>query len=307
MSLRRAAASVDGVLLLDKPAGISSNAALQRVRTLYGRPKAGHTGTLDPLATGLLPICLGEATKFAASLLNEDKSYEARLRLGYRSSTGDAEGTLVRVAAPEFGEAQLDTALKALTGRIEQTPPMFSAVKVRGQPLYRHAREGRQVERQARSVHIRSLELLEHGGDELRLAVNCSKGTYIRVLAEELGARLGCGAYLSALRRTVIGRFPVEQAVSLSELDGMSVIQRGALLLPVDALLYALPRLELSAEAGSRLQRGLPAGGLDLFSEGPVRLYAPGGRFLGIGEADGRGGVTPKRLVADYPKTGLTP
>lgn len=305
--MRPASANVDGVLLLDKPAGISSNAALQRVRTLYGRPKAGHTGTLDPLATGLLPICLGEATKFAASLLNEDKSYEASLRLGFRSSTGDAEGALVRVAPPEFGEAQLDAAMHALTGSIEQTPPMYSAVKVRGQPLYRHARAGRQVERQARSVQIRRLEVLERKGDELRIAVTCSKGTYVRTLAEELGARLGCGAYLSALRRTAIGRFAIDQAVSLPELEGLGAAQRTARLLPVDALLYALPRLELSAEAGSRLQKGLQAGGLDQFSEGPVRLYAPSGRFLGVGEADGRGGVTPKRLIADSPKTGLSP
>jgi tRNA pseudouridine55 synthase len=305
--MRRTAAGVDGVLLLDKPGGISSNTALQRVRTLYGHPKGGHTGTLDPLATGLLPICLGEATKFAGSLLEEDKSYEATLRLGFRSSTGDAEGTLVRVAAPEFGEAQLLAALKSLTGSIEQTPPMYSAVKVRGQPLYRHAREGREVERLARSVHVRRLELLERAGEELRLAVSCSKGTYVRVLAEDLGARLGCGAYLSALRRTAIGHFAVAQAVSLPELEGMDAAQRRARLLPVDALLSALPRLELSAEAGSRVQRGLPAVGLDRSSEGPVRLYAPSGRFLGLGEADGKGGVTPKRLIADHPKTGLTP
>ncbi|MGH2403591.1 MAG: tRNA pseudouridine(55) synthase TruB [bacterium] len=304
--MSRAAAGVDGVVLLDKPAGMTSNGALQRVRTLYGRPKGGHTGTLDPLATGLLPICLGEATKFAASLLNEDKSYEAAFRLGYRSSTGDAEGKLELVAAPDFNDWQLHSALKALTGKIEQTPPMYSAVKVGGRPLYRHARQGRTVERPARSVHIRRLDLLERQAEELRLVVICSKGTYIRVLAEELGARLGCGAYLGALRRTAIGRFAVEDAVALPALEAMDMVGRTAVLLPVDALLYALPRLELSADAGSRVLRGLPAGGLEGFYEGLVRLYAPSGRFLGVGEADGKGKVTPKRLVAERLKTGLT-
>jgi tRNA pseudouridine55 synthase len=306
MTVRRAAADVDGVLLLDKPAGISSNAALQCVRALYGRPKGGHAGTLDPLATGLLPICLGEATKFSAALLESEKSYETTLQLGYRSSTGDAEGQIEPVGPPDFSDSQLDAALKALTGRIEQLPPMHSAVKVQGRPLYRHAREGRIVERRARTVDVRRLDLLERQPDVLRLFVTCSKGTYVRVLAEDLGARLGCGAYVADLRRTAIGRFTIDRSVSLPALEATDPARRMGLLMPVDSLLYGLPRLELSAQAGLRLLRGLPAAGLVQTAAGPVRLYAPDGRFLGVGEADGTGKVVAKRLMAERTETTLS-
>ncbi len=305
MSLPRAAAAVDGVLLLDKPKGMTSNAALQRVRALYGRPKAGHTGTLDPLATGLLPICLGEATKFSSALLGADKSYQATFQLGFRSSTGDADGHLEPATGPAFTDQQLQAALAELTGSIEQTPPMYSAVKVHGKPLYRYARGGSTVERRARTVHIRRLDLVERQPDGLRLTVTCSKGTYIRVLAEQLGAKLGCGAYVLALRRTAVGRISIEEAVPLPELESLDIADRRELLLPVDALLYTLPRLELSAELGTRVLRGLAVTGLAA-TEGPVRLYGPEGRFLGLGQADGSGTVAPKRLVADRPEIGLT-
>jgi tRNA pseudouridine55 synthase len=307
MTPRRAPPGIDGVLLLDKPTGITSNAALQRVRALYGRPKAGHTGTLDPLATGLLPICLGEATKFTSALLEADKGYEATLRLGYRSSTGDAEGQIESVAKPDFTDLQLDEAVKALTGRLDQTPPMHSAIKVRGQPLYRHARQGVNVERQPRSVEIRQLTVIDRSTDTLKLAVTCSKGTYIRVLGEDLGAILGCGAYLTALRRTAIGRFQIADSASLPALEAMDQAERTALLLPVDALLYILPKLELSAEAAARMLRGVAAAGLVEAAPGRVRLYAPEGRFLGVGEIDAHGKVAPRRLVAERLESSLTP
>ena len=304
---RRAPAGVNGVLLLDKPTGITSNAALQRVRALYRRPKAGHTGTLDPLATGLLPICLGEATKFSAALLEADKSYEASLRLGYRSSTGDAEGRIEPVATPRFTDAQLCAGLEALTGRLEQTPPMHSAVKVHGQPLYRQARQGISVERRPRSVEVRQLSLVERGPEMLKLHVICSKGTYVRVLAEDLGASLGCGAYLTALRRTAIGRLQISDSVSLSTLETMDPAERAALLLPVDALLYTLPRLELSEEAGTRMFHGMAAAAPAGAAPGPVRLYALNGRFLGMGEIDAGGKLLPRRLIVQRPEATLTP
>jgi tRNA pseudouridine55 synthase len=296
-----------GVLLLDKPPGITSNAALQRVRALYGRLKGGHTGTLDPQATGLLPICLGEATKFSAALLDADKSYEATLRLGYRSSTGDSEGHIEPVATPGFTDAQLAAALRALTGRVEQTPPMHSAVKVHGQPLYRHARRGVTLERSARWIEVRRLTLLERDADTLRLAVTCSKGTYIRVLAEDLGAKLECGAYLTALRRVAIGRFQIGDSVSLSRLEATDPAERHRLLLPPDALLYALPKLEVDADTRLRMRRGLTADLAARSAPGPVRLYAADGGFLGVGEIDAEGKLVPRRLLAHHPETALTP
>jgi tRNA pseudouridine55 synthase len=307
MSARRLTAGVHGVVLLDKPTGMSSNAALQRVRALYGRPKAGHTGTLDPLATGLLPVCLGEATKFSAALLEADKSYEATLRLGYRSSTGDAEGRIESIATPAFTNVQLDEALRALTGRQHQTPPMHSAVKVRGQPLYRLAHRGASIERRPRLVEIRQLALVERGTDSLKLEVTCSKGTYIRVLAEDLGAILGCGAYLTGLRRTAIGRFRIADGIALSALEAMDQAERRAVLLPVDALLHALPRLDLSAEAGMRMRQGVPAAGPADAVPGRVRLYVNSGSFLGVGEIDASGKLIPRRLVAESQETALTP
>jgi len=306
MGPRKAPAGVDGVLLLDKPTGITSNTALQRVRPLYGRPKAGHTGTLDPLATGLLPICLGEATKFSSALLDADKSYEATLRLGYRSSTGDAEGRIEAVAPPVFTAVELDAALRALTGRLEQTPPMYSAVKIRGQPLYRQARRGISVERQPRWVEVRDLTLVEQEAQTLKLAVTCSKGTYIRVLAEDLGAKLGCGAYLAALRRVAIGRFRIADSIPLFTLEAMELAERNKLLLPVDALLYMLPRLELNAEAALRMRRGMAADVPAGITPGPARLYAADGRFLGVGQIDASGKLLPRRLLAQRPETTLT-
>jgi tRNA pseudouridine55 synthase len=289
-----------GVLLLDKPIGMTSNVAVQKVRRLFSRAKAGHTGTLDPLASGLLPVCLGEATKFSHPLLEARKSYQAALRLGWCSSTGDAEGELREVAAPDFTEERLRTALSALTGQIEQVPPMYSAVKVGGRPLYSLARKGLSVERAARSVCIYELKLTSRAADSLEIFVSCSKGTYIRVLGEDLGALLGCGGYLTALRRVGIGGLEVSEAIGFDVLESASMADRLALLRPLDLLLVDLPKLRLGAADGKRLCNGLHiAGYVDLAPLRRARIYADDGRFLGLGEIDEDGVLRPKRLVSE--------
>lgn len=300
MGRRVGTTALHGVLLLDKPTGVSSNAALQRVRHRLGRPKAGHTGTLDPLATGLLPLCIGEATKFSHALLNAQKTYEASIRFGFRSSTGDAEGELERIATPDFDHEKLLGAIASLTGEIDQTPPMFSALKVDGRPLYALARKGLEVERQPRRVHIARMELLEFSAETARLAITCSKGTYIRVLAEDLGMRLGCGGYLLELRRTAVGPFDVTDALPLSDLDSEPAGVIAGKLLPVDTLLYDLPRLELMQAASERLANGLTVdpGECEGGVGGLVRLYDPDGTFLGIGEMQAPRKLVPRRLMA---------
>lgn len=290
----------NGVLLLDKPTGITSNAAVQKVRRLFGRVKAGHTGTLDPLASGLLPICLGEATKFSHPLLEARKSYLASLRLGWRSSTGDAEGELTEVATPDFDEQALNQAIDALTGPIEQVPPMYSAVKVDGRPLYSLARKGIDVPRTARSVHVHQLDVMRRTQDALEISVTCSKGTYIRVLAEDLGKRLGCGAYLTHLRRVSIGSLKLSDAVTLELLESSTMDERLALLKRLDLLLEDLIPLQLNEESSRRLCHGLAIPG---YSEiGPLeraRIYTEDGRFLGLGQVDEAGVLKPKRLVSN--------
>ncbi|NMG16239.1 tRNA pseudouridine(55) synthase TruB [Aromatoleum bremense] len=287
---------VDGVLLLDKPRGLTSNAALQTARRLLNAAKAGHTGTLDPMATGLLPLTLGEATKFSQMLLDADKAYEATVRLGIETDTGDAEGAPIATAPVHVTEDSIRQALMALTGEIEQVPPMYSALKRDGKPLYEYARAGIEVERAARPVTIHSLELLGVEGDSLRIRADCSKGTYIRTLATDLGRLLGCGGHLTELRRTRIGPFHVDEAVTLTALEAVPPESRTGLLAPVDALVVHLPRIELDApQAGLLLQgRALPA---PCGAAGLVRIYGEG-RYLGLGECDGSGTLSPKRLVS---------
>jgi tRNA pseudouridine55 synthase len=286
-----------GVLLLDKPSGLSSNVALQRVRWLYGWAKAGHTGTLDPLATGLLPICLGEATKFAHSLLDADKTYQASIRLGFMSSTGDAEGLLEPYAKPEFTASQLQQVLESFIGPIDQIPPMHSAIKKEGKPLYSYARAGETVVRQPRKILIKSLQLFDHKDNVLTVLVDCSKGTYIRVLAEDIGKALGCGGYLLALRRTGIRDLAVRDAIGLDQLGEMDEPSRVARLLPVDRLVDVLPAVCLSQEAGQRLINGLAVSGTNT-ATGLVRLYDSTGAFLGVGESRIDGVLISKRLVS---------
>ena len=287
---------VDGVLLLDKPQGMTSNAALQAARRLFSAAKAGHTGTLDPLATGLLPLCFGEATKFSADLLDADKTYEAEIRFGVTTDTGDAEGEVLERRTPDFSPQDLEAALTRFRGRITQVPPMYSALKRDGQPLYKLARQGVTVEREAREVEIGELALLDRSGDGCRLRVTCSKGTYIRTLAEDVGRVLGCGAHLAALRRTAVGGVSIAQAVTLDALGAWPEDERSRRLLPVDALLQGLPDVALDEAQSRRFAHGNPvavAGGV----RGKCRVYAQG-RLLGVGEVDPVGIVHPRRLVA---------
>lgn len=286
---------VDGVLLLDKASGMTSNDALQKARRLFSAAKGGHTGTLDPMATGLLPLCFGEATKFSADLLDADKTYEADVKLGITTDTGDAEGQVLTNAAVTTSIADVERLLPRFTGPIKQIPPMHSALKRDGRPLYELARQGIEVEREARDVTIHALDMLGLEGDVLRLRVSCSKGTYIRVLAADIGQALGCGAHLTALRRTRVGDLVLERSVTLSQLELQDEVQRGTHLLPVDALLQSLPAVHLAAAEANRFSHGnpvtLPTGLL-----GKIRVYAEG-RLLGVGEPGPGSLLWPKRLV----------
>jgi tRNA pseudouridine55 synthase len=295
MQFKRTWQRVDGVLLLDKPLGLTSNDALQKARRLFSAAKGGHTGTLDPAATGLLPLCFGEATKFSADLLDADKTYEALVQLGVTTDSGDAEGQVVATALVSVGETEVRQALPRFTGAIEQIPPMHSALKRNGRPLYELARKGIEVERAPRAVTIHALELLDFAGDRLTLRVRCSKGTYIRVLAADLGQALGCGAHLIGLRRTAVGDLDLNGAITLAELEALAEEARSSRLQPVDALLQSLPVLAIAGEAVERFSHGNPVDLPDGLA-GKIRVYADG-RLLGVGEPGGDGRLWPKRLV----------
>jgi tRNA pseudouridine55 synthase len=289
-------AVVDGVLLLDKAVGISSNAALQRARRLLDARKAGHTGTLDPLASGLLPLTFGEATKFAADLLDADKCYEAQLVLGAITTTGDAEGEVIEQRPVDVGQSQLVAMLSRFTGTLSQVPPMHSALKRDGEPLYRLARKGIVVERAARTVAVRRLWLM--AWDRLRptLGVECGKGLYVRTLAQDIGDALGCGAHLGALRRTRVGPFDVADAIDLEGLEQQSAAARSERLLPVDALLQTLPRVDLDQEACEHLEHGRQIACAAASAE-RARVYGPHGRLLGVAAVD-RGMLIARRLLS---------
>ena len=291
--------TVDGALLLDKPLGLSSNAALQTAKRLLGAAKAGHAGTLDPLASGLLVLLFGEATKFAGHLLDADKEYLASVKLGERTSTGDAEGQVLQRREISFSPSELQSVLERFRGEIEQIPPMHSALKREGTPLYRLARRGEEVERAARRVRILELQLLKVDGASLELRVLCSKGTYIRVLAEDIGEALGCGAHLSALRRTASGRFRVTQAATLEALGEPNAREK---LLPLPALVDGLPRAELGAAEEARLRQGqaLQISGLHA---GLCVVVRPDGAVIGLGNADGEGALKPLRLTSGLAQT----
>lgn len=295
MQVKKAWKQVDGVLLLDKPIGLSSNDALQKVRRLFSAAKGGHTGTLDPMATGLLPLCFGEATKFSADLLNADKTYEAVVKFGVTTDTGDAEGKVIATAAVNVVESDIFRALPQFTGTIQQIPPMHSALKRDGRPLYELARKGIVVEREARAVTINSLEVLGFAGDTLTLRVSCSKGTYIRVLASDLGDVLGCGGHLTALRRTVVADLNLTNSVTLPELEALDESQRLERLQPLDALLLSLPMLTVEGEAAERFSHGNPIE-RPVELSGKIRVYADG-RLIGVGEPGSDGRLWPKRLV----------
>jgi tRNA pseudouridine55 synthase len=289
--------SLDGILLLDKPRGLGSNAALQAVKRLYGAAKAGHAGTLDPLATGLLPLLFGEATKFSQLALDADKEYLARARLGITTTTADAEGEILERLPVAVRRDAIEPALARLRGDIEQVPPMYSALKHAGQPLYALARRGRSVERAARRVRIDELAMVEFAGEAIELRVRCSKGTYIRTLVEDLGRALGCGAHLEALRRTAAGSFRIGDAVTLEQLQAASGAERDRWLLPLERLLAGLPRVDLAEPVAGRFARG-QAIRLEEPRQGRCSVYGGNGEFLGIGEADPAGDLRPRRLVA---------
>ncbi len=295
---------VTGILLLDKPPGLTSNEALQRVKHYYRARKAGHTGSLDPLATGLLPCCLGDSTKFSAFLLDADKRYRVRIRLGINTTTGDAEGEVVATAPVDnLAEDQVRNLLARFVGPLDQRPPMYSAVKHRGERLYRLARQGIEVDRQPRRIHIYALTLVAFALPEIEIEVHCSKGTYVRTLAEDIGQALGCGAHVSALRRTGVGPYvepqstfiASEQLAMLAENGDLSALD--ALLRPLDSALEHYPALRLPPDAAFYLQQGQAVLVPRAPTEGWVRLYDPNARFIGVGEIGSDGRVQPRRLL----------
>lgn len=300
LQIKRVKRPVSGVLLLDKPIGLSSNGVLQKVKWLFQAEKAGHTGNLDPLATGLLPICLGEATKFSQTLLDADKGYIATVQLGATTTTGDSEGEITETCPVDVTQLRLEALLPQLLGPMLQVPPMYSALKHQGKALYEYARQGVEIERQARSITIFSLTLLDFRGDVFDIAVDCSKGTYIRVLAEEIGRRLGCGAHLSALRRTRTAGFTLQGAVTIEQLEAMSLAERDALLRAADCLLDNLPQVQLDESATQYWQNGNPVQQPNLPTIGELRVYDAASRFIGLGfiQADGR--LAPKRVVKPH-------
>jgi len=292
---------INGILLLDKPIGMTSNAALQTVKRLFKASKAGHTGNLDPLATGLLPICFGEATKISGFLLDSDKRYIGTCKLGIRTRTADAEGEILETRpVGDISERQVQAVLEGFVGQIEQVPPMYSAVKVNGTPLYKLAREGKEIERKSRRVTIYEVNLLRLEGDELEIDLRCSKGTYVRTLAEDIGEILGCGAHLSALRRTASGPFELEHAVTLPELEHLAENNLEALdelLLPMEEALSDWPMVNMSKNTAYYLQQGQAVQIPKAPTTGLVRLHRDDGKFLGIGQILEDGRVAPKRLI----------
>lgn len=299
MQFKRIKRAIDGVLLLDKPLGLSSNQALQQVKRFYQAAKAGHTGSLDPLATGLLPICLGEATKFSHFLLDADKSYRALIHLGSTTTTGDAEGEVLSRADVNITEDKLRSALKSFIGRLEQVPPMYSALKHQGKALYEYARDGIDIPRPARQITIFNIELkrFEQGSHQFEIDVVCSKGTYIRTLAEDIGKALGCGAHLAGLRRLTTAHFKLEDAFTIEQLEKMSADKRDNILLRPDASVIDLPIVELDADSAYYLLQGQSVWKSGINIVGLFRLYKEGGQFLGLGELDEEGKVAPKRLL----------
>jgi len=289
---------ISGVLLLDKPIGFSSNQALQKARWLLQAEKAGHTGTLDPFASGLLPLCFGEATKFSQYLLEADKVYLAELQLGVRTRTADPEGEVLQQRPVNVSTDSVLAALPRFIGDIEQIPPMHSAIKKDGRPLYDYARKGIEIERAARPVRIDAIDLLELAGDRLWLRVHCGKGVYVRTLADDLGEVLGCGAHLVSLRREAVGPFALDEAIGLEALAELAVAERDAELLPVDVLVEGLPALELDIDAAWQLSHGQSIWLRGLRVGEWRRVYGPNDRFLGVVEIDDEGKAAPRRLMA---------
>ena len=298
---RRKGRSISGIIVLDKAVGLSSNMALQEVKWLFEANKAGHTGSLDPLATGVLPLCLGEATKVSQFLLNSDKRYRARIKLGIRTDSADSEGEVIAECDEvNVSREQVEQALQSFKGETQQIPPMHSALKVDGVPLYKLAREGKTISREARNICVYELELTDFQGDEIELEITCSKGTYIRTIADDLGQNLGCGAHIIALRRLQAGAFTEADCVStdalreVKEKHGMDRLDQN--LIPMDRAIEDLPEVNLPSIAASQFKNGQSVLVRHLPEEGLVRLYEEE-QFIGIGCIDDDGKVAPKRLI----------
>lgn len=297
---RATALSINGIVLLDKPIHLTSNAALQKVKRIYNARKAGHTGSLDPLASGMLPICFGEATKFSQFLLEADKVYRVTARLGIRTATGDAEGEVLLERPVQVTPEQLTAVLAKFRGEVSQIPSMYSALKHQGRPLYELARQGIEVERKARTVKVERLELIQFTGNDFSFEVHCSKGTYIRTLVEDIGEALGCGAYVTELRRIQVLPYQTDQMVTLPQLEELRDQQSDSLmnyLLPLESLITHAQEINLSEAAAFYLKRGQPVIVPYAPNAGLVKLKLKNGEFFGMGEIMHDGRVAPRRLV----------
>ncbi|HFQ5055668.1 TPA: tRNA pseudouridine(55) synthase TruB [Vibrio vulnificus] len=308
MARRRKGRPIDGVILLDKPTGMSSNDALQKVKRLYFAEKAGHTGALDPLATGMLPICLGEATKFSQFLLDSDKRYRVIAKLGERTDTSDSDGDVVETRPVNVTLETLEACIEKFRGEFDQVPSMFSALKYQGKPLYEYARKGIEVPRESRKITVYEIILHRFEGDEVEMEVHCSKGTYIRTIVDDLGEMLGCGAHVTMLRRTGVAKYPYENMVTLEQLnelvdnanrDGIAPREvLDPLLMPMDTAVEDLPEVNLIADLADMVMHGQAVQVLGAPTEGQLRLtMGEERRFIGVGEMNRDGKIAPKRLV----------
>ncbi|MEB6337121.1 tRNA pseudouridine(55) synthase TruB [Serratia rhizosphaerae] len=308
---RRRGRDIHGVLLLDKPQGLSSNDALQKVKRCYNANRAGHTGALDPLATGMLPICLGEATKFSQFLLDSDKRYRVIARLGQRTDTSDADGQIVQERPVNITQQQLDAALETFRGDIQQVPSMYSALKYQGKKLYEYARQGIEVPREARSITVYELKFIRWEGDELELEVHCSKGTYIRTITDDLGELLGCGAHVIYLRRLQVAKYPIERMVTLEQLNTLLEQAQAEgvapgelldpLLMPMDSPCADFPEVNLLPAVAGYVKQGQPVQAAGAPASGMVRITeGDAHKFIGVGEIADDGRVAPKRLVVEH-------
>ncbi|NIY83560.1 tRNA pseudouridine(55) synthase TruB [Vibrio hepatarius] len=308
MARRRKGRPIDGVILLDKPTGISSNDALQKVKRIYFAEKAGHTGALDPLATGMLPICLGEATKFSQFLLDSDKRYRVIAKLGERTNTSDSDGEVVETRPVDVDLTKLEACIDKFRGESDQIPSMFSALKYQGKPLYEYARQGIEVPRESRKITVYEIVLHRFEGDEVEMEVHCSKGTYIRTIVDDLGEMLGCGAHVTMLRRTAVAKYPYEKMVTLEQLN--ELLEQAhreekaprelldPLLMPMDTAVEDLPEVNLIPDLANMVQHGQPVQVFGAPTEGPVRLTMGEEKlFIGVGEMNDDGKIAPKRLV----------
>ncbi|PLR45844.1 tRNA pseudouridine(55) synthase TruB [Chimaeribacter arupi] len=309
---RRRGRDIHGILLLDKPQGLSSNDALQKVKRIYNANRAGHTGALDPLATGMLPVCLGEATKFSQFLLDSDKRYRVIARLGQRTDTSDADGQIISEREVAFTAAQLETALESFRGATKQVPSMYSALKHQGKPLYEYARQGIEVPREARDITVYELQFIRHEGLELELEIHCSKGTYIRTIIDDLGEKLGCGAHVIFLRRVQVATYPVARMVTLEQLN--SLLEQcdaegrtpsevlDPLLMPMDSAVQHFPEVNLPLVVAGYVKQGQPVQAAQAPAQGMVRITeGEEHHFIGVGEIADDGRVAPRRLVVENP------